>query len=141
MDRVNMKQALVSKGLVALFLVTLGFIMLTGTGAFAQEPSLKGACAGDVQKFCQGVALGEGRIAKCLAQHKDELSPGCTARVAQAKQQLKGIAQACEDDIYAFCEGVQPGKGRVAKCLKANEANLSPQCKTSIAKAKKEMKK
>jgi hypothetical protein len=35
------------------------------------------ACSGDVDRFCKGVAVGEGRILKCLAEHKDELSQEC----------------------------------------------------------------
>ena len=132
-----MKHATVTVPLVTLFVVALGLILLTGTGASAQAT---GACAGDIEKFCQGVQQGEGRIAKCIAQHKEELSPGCKARLEEAAKQLKGVQKACEDDIMAFCEGVKPGGGRIAKCLKANESKLSPQCKASAAKAKKGMK-
>jgi hypothetical protein len=123
--------------LVMLLFVTLGLILFTGACALAQGA---GACKGDVDKFCQGVQQGEGRIAKCIAQHKEELSPGCKARLEEAAKQLKGVQKACEDDIMAFCEGVKPGGGRIAQCLKANESKLSPQCKASAAKAKKEMK-
>ena len=132
-----MKHATVTVPLVTLFFVTLGLILLTGTGAFAQGT---GACAGDIEKFCQGVQQGEGRIAKCIAQHKEELSPGCKARFEEAAKQLKGVQKDCKDDIMAFCEGVKPGGGRIAQCLKANESKLSPQCKASMAKAKKGMR-
>jgi hypothetical protein len=133
----EMKHATATKLLVTLFFVTLGLILPTGVGALAQGT---GACAGDIEKFCPGVQQGEGRIAKCMAQHKEELSPGCKARLAAVAKQLKGVQKACEDDIMAFCEDVKPGGGRIVQCLKANEAKLSPQCKASAAKAKKEMK-
>jgi hypothetical protein len=119
--------------LVTLFFVTLGLILLTGTGAFARGT---GVCSGDVEKFCQGIQQGEGRIAKCLAQHKEELSPDCKARLGEAAKQLKGVQKACQDDILAFCAGIKPGGGRIAQCLKANKAKLSPQCEGSIARAK-----
>ena len=133
-----MKHATVTVPIVKLLFLALGFILLTGTGAFAQAPG--GACAGDIEKFCQGVQQGEGRIANCIAQHKEEVSPACKARLEEAANQLKGVQKACEDDIMAFCEGVKPGGGRIAKCLKANVSKLSPQCKASAAKAKKGMK-
>lgn len=41
------------------------------------------ACKGDVQKFCKGVKPGEGRILKCLMQHKAELSPVCKNSVGK----------------------------------------------------------
>jgi len=132
-----MKHATVTIPLITLFVVALGLILLTGSGASAQAT---GACAGDIDKFCRGVQQGEGRIAKCMAQHKEELSPGCKARLEEAAKQLKGVQKACEDDIMAFCEGVKPGGGRIAKCLKENEAKLSPQCKASAARAKKGMR-
>ncbi len=119
------------------FVITLSLVLFTNTGAMAQG---KNACAGDVEKFCQGVQQGEGRIAQCLAQHKEELSPACKVRLEQAAKQLKGVQKACEDDIMTYCEGVQPGGGRIAQCLKANAAKLSPQCKSSLAQAKRGMR-
>ncbi len=40
---------------------------------------------------------------------------------------------ACKQDIATYCVGVQPGDGRIAKCLGANEAKLSPGCKQDMA--------
>ena len=114
--------------------VTVGFILLAGTGAVAQEAQ---PCKADVEKFCQGVQPGGGRIAACLKQHKDEVSPACKSRIAQAEKRLKEVHQACEDDIMSFCAGVEPGDGRVAKCLKAHQDQLSAECKGAIGKAKK----
>ena len=115
----------------------LYFFLTAGTAAFAQ----KKPCAGDGEKFCQGIQPGGGRIANCLAQHKDELSPGCKARVQEVALQLKGVQNGCEDDIMIFCPGVKPGGGRIAKCLKEHQAELSAECKARIAETRKEMKK
>lgn len=46
----------------------------------------KGACAGDVQKFCKDVKPGEGRIAACLKEHEKELSKTCSERQAAVKE-------------------------------------------------------
>ena len=35
------------------------------------------ACKGDADTLCPGVKPGEGRILKCLLQHKDDLSAEC----------------------------------------------------------------
>ena len=45
----------------------------------AKMEAVKEACKGDVDKFCGGVATGEGRIMQCLHQHQSELSDSCKA--------------------------------------------------------------
>ena len=41
------------------------------------------ACLEDAQKFCKGVALGEGRIAACIKENALELTPRCAAALAR----------------------------------------------------------
>jgi hypothetical protein len=43
----------------------------------------------------------------------------------------------CADDMQKFCKDVQPGGGRIARCLKEHEKDLSPACKQQIAEVKK----
>ena len=45
-------------------------------------------------------------------------------------------AKPCAEDAANLCQGVQPGGGRVAKCLKEYSSELSPACKDSMVKAK-----
>ena len=120
------------KRLLVVFVVFFAMLVLV-SGAFAQEGR---PCAGDVAKFCGDVKPGEGRIGKCLKANKDQLSPECKAHVAKVKEKLKEVSKACEDDITMFCAGVQPGEGRIAKCLKEHKAELSSECQEGIAKAK-----
>ncbi len=49
----------------------------------------KRACAGDIKEFCKGVQEGEGRIARCLAEHNSALSPECAKHVEWAKARAK----------------------------------------------------
>jgi hypothetical protein len=35
----------------------------------------------------------------------------------------------CAGDIERFCGNIQPGQGRIADCLRENEAQLSPRCR------------
>lgn len=44
------------------------------------------ACAADVQKFCNDVKPGQGRILNCLREHQKDLSPTCHATMAQPKK-------------------------------------------------------
>jgi hypothetical protein len=42
---------------------------------------------------------------------------------------------ACEADIKKLCVGVEPGEGRIAKCMHANKDKLSEACKAQTKEA------
>ena len=42
----------------------------------------------------------------------------------------------CRADIERFCPGIQPGGGRIGKCLKPHAQELSPEC-MEAAKARR----
>ncbi|HEY5993626.1 MAG TPA: cysteine rich repeat-containing protein [Gallionellaceae bacterium] len=46
----------------------------------------------------------------------------------------------CAEDAQKFCKGVEPGEGRIVKCMKQHENELSPACKGKIAEFKEEAK-
>lgn len=41
----------------------------------------------------------------------------------------------CAADAKKFCGEVKPGGGRIAKCMKSHEAELSPACQAEMKKA------
>jgi hypothetical protein len=47
----------------------------------------------------------------------------------------------CADDAAMLCNGIKPGGGAVAKCLKEHSSELSPACQKNIAKAKRKARK
>ena len=50
--------------------------------------------------------------------------------------QTGGPRTACKADVEKLCAGVQHGGGRIAGCLKQNEAQVSAACKDAMAKAR-----
>ncbi len=46
----------------------------------------------------------------------------------------------CKADVQKYCASVQPGGGRIAQCLKQNEAQLSASCKERIALVQAQLK-
>jgi len=52
-----------------------------GGGRRGEHHPVGKACHDDVKKLCAGVKPGEGRIAQCLKQHAQELSPGCAEQL------------------------------------------------------------
>ncbi len=44
------------------------------------------ACADDIDKFCKDVQPGKGNIARCLREHKGELSPECKEELRKVQR-------------------------------------------------------
>jgi hypothetical protein len=65
------------------------------------------------------------------------------ARAALAALLAAGAARAedaCRADVERFCAGIPKGGGRIAACLKANEAYVSPECKADLASVARKVK-
>ena len=45
-------------------------------------------------------------------------------------------ARPCADDAARLCQGMQPGDGHLAKCMKEHSGELSPACQERMAKIK-----
>ena len=46
----------------------------------------------------------------------------------------------CAEDAKKFCGDMKPGGGRVARCMKSHEAELSPACQDQMKKAEQRLK-
>ncbi|MGO9017632.1 MAG: cysteine rich repeat-containing protein [Syntrophobacteraceae bacterium] len=110
--------------IVAAMSMSLG--LLSQSFAFAA-----GACQGDIARYCRGVQ-GPKQEMECLKEHKEQLSRKCKMHIVQVLRAVKEAHQDCEADIYVFCQGVKPGKGRIIGCLKAHKQELTPECKAGI---------
>jgi hypothetical protein len=43
----------------------------------------------------------------------------------------------CKNDLEKYCRDIQPGEGRILRCLTLYEKDLTPSCKKELARAKK----
>ncbi len=111
-----------------LVLVVAAVFCFVSSIAFSQEGEGKGACRADEQKFCKDVKPGHGNIAQCMKQHEAELSPACKERIAGAKEKVEEWERECKSDTGKFCKDIKPGQGRIIRCLKQHQAELSPGC-------------
>jgi hypothetical protein len=118
----------------AVAVAVLCLSLWAASGAMAQNAH---PCADDAKKFCKDVVPGGGRLAGCLREHANELSPACKERIAEVKKRAREFHQACEDDVMRLCKGVVPGGGRILQCLKDHENELSPECKAKMMKGRK----
>ncbi len=100
----------------------------------SEETHRKGPCKADYEKLCKDVKPGQGRIAKCMKAHENELSPACRDKIDDDKEKSKAFVRSCKPDADKLCRGVKPGNGRIIRCLKQNESLLSVPCKAYFQK-------
>jgi hypothetical protein len=105
--------------------------VVPGTDAEHEKP-----CKNDRLKFCKDVKVGSGRIIKCLKEHEAELSESCKTFRTTKMNEAKENHGKCKADRKKFCKDVKAGEGRIIKCLKEHEVELSVDCKTVIADKK-----
>lgn len=94
-------------------------------------------CKADFERLCSDVKPGQGRIHSCLMQHKDEISSECKAfleaKAEEVRDKFEKLADTCKGDAERFCKNVEPGEGRILRCLFIHKDSLSPECKSSIS--------
>ena len=118
-----------------LFIFILALFCMRGGGrTYAAETELP--CAEEISKYCKEVKPGGGRILDCLNEHQQDLSASCKNKLEEAKKRLMEAQKACTGDMEKFCKDVQPGGGRILKCLREHTEELSPACREVIEKTK-----
>ena len=120
---VSMKRLAVFTGVFCLSIATVA------SAEHAARP-----CRDDAAKLCKDVQKGEGRVARCLKEHANELSPACKENIGRMKEKVKEAKEACEQDAKKLCKDTKPGGGRIMQCLKQHEDELSPACKEHMDK-------
>jgi hypothetical protein len=109
--------------------VLLSVCIVTAVYAYAEDVN---PCEGDIAKFCKNVERGGGRILRCLNLNEEDLTPACKDHLAQIRNAVEEVQEACADDYAIFCSSLPPGQGRIAECLEKNEYILTPKCKTVL---------
>lgn len=120
------------------------------TAVFAAEDIVESArvgCQKDISSYCKDVTAGEGRVLQCLSAHQDKISGRCTYALDDASMQLQRVGRAiryvadeCKADLEKHCADIAVGDGRIAQCLKKNEATLAPECKQALQDTRMEIK-
>ncbi|HWU44718.1 MAG TPA: cysteine rich repeat-containing protein [Bdellovibrio sp.] len=116
---------------IVMTLITTAF----GFQVQAQTPPPAGPCAKDKETLCAGIE-GRGNVMKCLKDNSAKISTECKEHVEKMKKVMKEVHEACHDDYEKFCDNVEPGKGRIKKCMKEHKSDLSQTCQDAIAKNK-----
>ena len=61
-----------------------------------------------------------------------EPPPTLVLRPMLPREELFVLRSACGADVRALCAGVQPGGGRIVRCLAVQSASLSPACRSVL---------
>lgn len=51
---------------------------------------------------------------------------------AAASHAEEGVKDACKQDAQTLCQGIKPGGGRIASCLKDHKDQVSAECKEAV---------
>ncbi|HET8869331.1 MAG TPA: cysteine rich repeat-containing protein [Aquabacterium sp.] len=71
---------------LSLFAATVMALPLSSMARPERQGPMQGACKADVEQFCKDVKPGEGRLAACLKEHKEEVSQPCKDAVKSAAE-------------------------------------------------------
>jgi hypothetical protein len=96
-----------------------------------------GPCRADVERLCSDVPAGGGGRARCLREHRDQVSPECRAQLEPAqrernRERLSEVRAECKDDVAKLCPDAQPGGGAILRCLRENSDELSAGCREAM---------
>jgi len=96
-------------------------------------------CATEIEQFCKGVTLGEGRLAACFYAYEDKLSNQCQYALYEAASELEAAAiildyfvEKCGSDVVKLCPDVAVGDGRILACLTSQSSAISASCSQAI---------
>jgi hypothetical protein len=110
-----------------------------GRKAADREPPrrLRTACRADFQRLCDDVggAGRRGEGARCLREHRDDLSEACRAALdarASARHRSRERAGVCRDEIRELCPDAA-GRQSMRSCVRENRDQLSDTCRQALA--------
>lgn len=118
----------IARVFVLRLVVTCVYLGSVGAVASPKAP----ACAPEIQQFCGHIETGQGKLHRCLDEHRADLSPACATKLKQLQAKRQAIRLLCAADAGKHCGHLQPGKGRVVRCLREHRVELSPACAAQL---------
>lgn len=127
---------------IMIFFVALAILLFGINSAIAQQDLLEtvaNGCKTELEKYCNQVTPGQGRVLACLYAYGDKLSSKCEYALYDAAVQLERavaalsyVANECDADMEKYCELIEPGEGRLLECLEKHDKEVSGRCKQAL---------
>jgi hypothetical protein len=127
---------------IMIFFVALAILLFGINSAIAQQDLLEtvaNGCKTELEKYCNQVTPGQGRVLACLYAYGDKLSSKCEYALYDAAVQLERavaalsyVANECDADMEKYCESIEPGEGRLLECLEKHDKEVSGRCKQAL---------
>ncbi|MGD8264885.1 MAG: cysteine rich repeat-containing protein [Desulfobacterales bacterium] len=125
-----------------IFFVALAILLLGINSAIAQQDlveTVANGCKTELEKYCNQVTPGQGRVLACLYAYGDKLSSKCEYALYDAAVQLERavaalsyVANECDADMEKYCASIAPGEGRLLECLEKHDKEVSGRCKQAL---------
>ncbi|MGH7856784.1 MAG: cysteine rich repeat-containing protein [Candidatus Binatia bacterium] len=115
-----------------MLLVAAGALLGVAFLAAPAEAAGRGACAEEVKKVCGDVEPGGGRLRDCVKANEASFSAECRERMQRMRERHERVAEACGADAQKHCSGVERGGGRMLRCLREHEDELSTDCREAF---------
>ena len=61
------------------------------------------------------------------------------SKLERMEREKEAIEKYCPDDVKRLCAGVEPGEGRIMKCLKKHKEEMSVGCAEALRELKRSM--
>ena len=125
-------------------------LVLAAVAPDAARAQLMTACASEIERYCNDVTTGRGRMAACLIARLDALGASCRPEVEAAAtswlappavRSMLGssfsaqLPEVCAPEAARLCSDVSPGGGRIFACLYARADRVTAECQSAARTA------
>lgn len=93
-------------------------------------------CRDDITRHCGDVQAGQGRVARCIAENREKFSAECQATMSKARDDVEALMVACREDRKRLCADVNPGRGRILRCMHEHRAEITPECRDELERVR-----
>ena len=114
---------------------------LTCLAATSSAPAqVQTPCNETMAKYCKDVIPGNGRIMKCLNDHRDDQSIVCKDWIEEQQKNMQELMATCPEDIARWCRNTSPDKLSVYFCLLDNYVSLRMDCRSKLGEIRDRLK-